>query len=168
MWYKIDYNRLGILLLPTFLRNQNIVTFVQVLLKPIDIIYYIWYNWRIDTMYKLEHTGQICSFRGSLNDRFDPLQRRIYIGDGQLHKPTYIYTESENKNKYAYTKEESGTIWLRTEEETADSGLDFIVFVPQEIYNSQIHELHAHIKFYKAGGKRYTILIISSNEHIKI
>lgn len=159
MWFNIDWNIFALDNIPTMLRKPSLAAFAQMLLKPLNSLYYKWYNWRIDNLYKLEHTGQVCSLEGSLNDKFDIVERRIYIGDGQIHKTFYIYTEAEAKTVYSHTESENKTIFLRTEAETADTGLDFIVFVPEEIYNSQIYALHAHIKFYKSGGKRYSIFI---------
>ena len=159
MWFKIDWNILALDNIPTMLRKPTTATFAQLLLKPIQSLYYKWNNWRIDNIYKLEHTGQVCSLEGSLNDKFDPFERRIYIGDGQFYETTYIFTEAEEQELWMETESEAETIWIRTESETADTGLDFIVFVPEEIYNGQIYALHAHIKFYKSGGKRYSIFI---------
>jgi hypothetical protein len=159
MWYKIDWDILVINLLPTFLRKPALVGYVQALISPIVSLHHNWYNWRIDNIYKLEHTGQVCSLRKSLNDKFDPVERRIYISSGQFFDTTYIFTEAEEQDVWLETEEEEETIWIRTEAETADTGLDFIVYVPEQIYDTQIHGLHAHIKFYKAGGKRYNIFI---------
>ena len=159
MWYKIDWNILALDNIPTALRKPSVSALAQIVLKPLNSLYYKWYNWRIDNIYKLEHTGQICSLRGSLNDKFDPLHRRIYIGDGQIFDTTYIFTEAEEQDVWLDTEGEPDTIWLRTEGETADTGLDFIVYVPQDIYDRQLDGLKAHIDYYKAGGKRYKIHI---------
>lgn len=159
MWYNIDFNKLVVLLLPTFLRKPLLVGYVRALVAPIDSIYYKWHNWRIDNIYKLEHTGQICYLRGSLNDKFDPIERRIFIGNGLLFETQYIFTEAEEQDVWLGTEAEADTLWLRTESETADTGLDFIVYVPETIYNAQLDGLKAHIEFYKAGGKRYKIII---------
>jgi hypothetical protein len=159
MWFNIDWNILVLDNTPTMLRKQSLTAFVQLLLKPIISLNYKWYNWRIDNIYKLEHTGKVCSLRGSLNDKFDPIERRIHIGEGQIYETTYIYTEGEAQEVYANTESEPDTIWLRTEPETADTGLDFIVWVPGQIYNTQIYALKAHVDFYKAGGFRYNIFI---------
>lgn len=146
-------------MLPPILRKQIWAQWMQIAVTPISKLYDVWYNWRIDNIYKIEHTGQVCSLRGSLNDKFDPIERRIYIGNGQFYDTTYIYAEAEAQDVWLETESEERTIWLRTEGETADTGLDFIVFVPEQIYNTQIHGLNAHIKFYKAGGFRYNIFI---------
>jgi hypothetical protein len=159
MWYKIDWNILALDNLPTMLRKPSVSVLAQILLKPLNSLYYKWYNWRIDNIYKLEHTDQICYLRGSLNDKFDPVERRIYIGNGLLFDTQYIFTEFEEQDVWLGTEAEEETVWLRTEAETADTGLDFIVYVPEIIYNTQLDGLRAHIEFYKAGGKRYNIFI---------
>ncbi|MCC9072446.1 hypothetical protein LNQ49_12720 [Flavobacterium sp. F-65] len=159
MWFDISWNKFGVQNLPIKWREVNSISFLKVLLQPINDLYYKWNNWRIENIYKLEHTGQVCSLEGSLNDKFDPIERRIYIGDGQFYETFYIYTQAEQQDRFANTETEGETIHLRTESETADTGLDFIVFVPELIYKTQIYALHAHVKFYKAGGKRYNIFI---------
>ncbi len=159
MWHNIDWNILVLDNIPIALRKPSFSGLAQIVLKPLNSLYYKWCNWRLDNIYKLEHTGQICSLRGSLNDKFDPVQRRIYIGDGQIFDTTYIFTEAEEQDVWLDTELEPETIWLRTEGETADTGLDFIVYVSQDIYNMQLDSLKAHIDYYKAGGKRYNIFI---------
>lgn len=160
MWYNINWSVLTVNLLPTFLRKPIVVSFIQALIAPVETLYDKWFNFRVDNVYKLNNTGQVCYLRGSLNDKFDPVQRRIYISDGQFFDTTYIYTEAEGQNVNVRTEVEEPTIWLRTESETADTGLDFIVFVPTQIAISQEFGLKAHIEFYKAGGFRYTIFLI--------
>lgn len=159
MWYNIDWNILALDQIPIALRKPSVSAFAQIVLKPLNSLYYKWYNWRIDNLYKLEHTGQICYLRGSLNDKFDPVERRIYIGNGLLYDTQYIFTEAEELEVWLDTDDEEETIWLRTESETSDTGLDFIVYVPEAIYNTQLDGLKAHINFYRAGGKRYSIFI---------
>lgn len=159
MWFDIDWYKFGTQNLPNKWRDVSTIQFVKVLLRPLNDVYYKWYNWRIDNIYKLENTGQICYLRGSLNDKFDPVERRIYITDGLEFETVYIYTEAEDRTVYIYTEAENKPLYLRTEAETADSGLDFLVYVPLSIYNNQKDGIKAHIKFYKDGGKRYKIII---------
>lgn len=160
MWYKVEYNALALHILPPFMRKPALAAFAQVCVKPVDSLYYKWKLFREDNIYKLSHTGQICYLRKSLNDRFDVEQRRIYIGEGNIYNTFYLYTEAEAQQRHGNTEQESPTIFLRTEDETADTGLDFIVWVPLEVFNANIYDLHAHIQLYKAGGKRYNIFII--------
>lgn len=151
MWYNVNYNRLVVLLLPSYLRKPKIVGYIQALIVPIDKLYYKWSLFRNDNLYKVAHNAQICKFRKALNDRFDQIQRRIYIGDGNRFEREYLYTTGENRPRYL------GTMYLRQSEDYSDTGVDFIVFVPQEIINALPFELKALIEFYKLGGKRYKI-----------
>ena len=152
MWYSIDFFLLAIQMLPTKLRTLSIASFTLPSIKPLGSLHYKWENYRADNIYKLTHTGQVCSLRKSLNDKFDQSERRIYIGEGNDFNTLYLYTEAENQDKYL------GTFYLRSDAET-DTDLDFIVYVPQEIYRIQIHGLNAHINFYKQAGRRYAIFI---------
>lgn len=162
MWFNIDYDRYGIEQLPIKWRDSISVAYLKALLLPIKQIYYRWFNLRNDNIYKLEHTGQVCSLRGSLNDLFDAELRRIYIGDGQQNSTTYVHTEAELQELHTNTEPENDndTMYVFTESETSDTGLDFIVYVPGQIVDAQIFALKAHIDFYKADGKRYVIISI--------
>lgn len=151
MWYKVDYNKLVILLLPTFLRKSKIINFLQCLVFPIGQLYYTWTQLRNDNLYKVEHNAQVCKFRKALNDRFDQTQRRIYITDGNKYEREYLYTTAENRPRYL------GVMYLHQTQDYADTGVDFIVWTPKEIITTQYYELVALIEFYKLGGKRYKI-----------
>lgn len=151
MWFNIDYNRLGILMLPTFLRKPILVSYVQVLLTPIANLHYQWKQKRLADWYKLNHTGQVCYLRKVLNDTLDVSERRIYIGEGNSFPRKYIYTRAENKPTFL------GTMHIYQNSEYVSVGADFTVFVPIEIINTRIHELNALIVFYKLASKRYKI-----------
>ncbi len=157
MWYDLNF---GILIREYFWKEILKPTFKAYLIasiSPIKTLHFTWSQFRIDNIYKLDHNGQVCYLRKALNDKFDPVERRIYIGDGQLFDTFYIYTEAEAQDRFVHAEEEDPVIYLRTESETADTGLDFIVYVPTAIASSQIHGLNSLIKFYKLGGKRYNI-----------
>lgn len=158
MWCNINWDVFGVQNLPSKWRDVESIQFIKILLRPLKDVYDTWYNWRMDNIYKLEHNGQICYLRGSLNDRFDPIERRIDITDGLEFDTFYIYTEAEDRTVWLYTESENKPIYLRTEAETADTGLDFLVYVPLEIYNNEKDALIAHIEFYRDGGKRYKII----------
>ena len=151
MWFKVEYNKLALLLLPDFLRGDLIIAYVQTLFIPIDKLYYLWYKFRTENLYKVKHTGQICYLRKALNDKFDFMERRIYIGNGNTFIREYLYTTAENRTRFL------GTMYLNKNEDYADTGVDFVVFVPLEIMNTLSFEVKALIEFYKLGGKRYKI-----------
>ncbi|QEE51030.1 hypothetical protein FUA48_16035 [Flavobacterium alkalisoli] len=161
MWFDVNFLLLLINELPINKRKLKNIRFLSVLLKPIETVYYNWFQLRKENIYKLNHNGQVCYLRKSLNDKFDTVLRRIYITNGQINETAVIYTEAEQQDEYIGSETEEDFLWLYTEGETGDTGLDFIVYVPQEVYDNSLHSVNAHIRFYKAGGKRYTILVIS-------
>lgn len=154
MWYNIDYDKLVIDMLPTFLRKARLIAFVQSCVLPIKQKHYQWLNKRNQDWYKINHNGQICFLRKALNDALDISLRRIYIGDGNAFPRKYIYTHQEAQPRYI------GTYYIYQRSEFIGTGADFIVYVPQEIIDNNWHELNAIIKFYKLASKRYQILAI--------
>lgn len=158
MWYKVNFNVLVVQLLPTFLRKPAFMAFVQVLMKPIIAVYDDWIIARDENIFRLYHTGQVCHLRKSLNFKFDEEKKRIEIKKGDLYNTTYIYTDGEGFGKYVFPENKPETIWLRTELETADTGLDFLVVVPEDIYKTRLESIEAHVKFYKAGGIRTKVI----------
>lgn len=151
MWYNVDWKRLVLLLLPTFLRSEKITAFCSVLVGPIEALHYDWLQYRADNLYNLGHNSQKCYLRAALNDRFDVQLRRIRIEEGNKHKRFYIYTDAEKKPKHM------GTIYLHQDSDYDDTGVDFIVVVPADlVYNP--YEMTALVDFYRLASKRYKIV----------
>lgn len=152
MWYKIDFNKLILLLLPTFLRKPKLFAYLKALISPLVSLYDIWNLNRVENIKILQYNSQKCYLRGVLNDKFDPDQRRINISNTGNKSQDYIYTEAENLPVYL------GTMWLETEFNYAGSTVDFLVNVPQELINIKINEIAATIEFYVLAGKSYQII----------
>lgn len=151
MWYKIDWNKFIILSLPTFLRNSRMGSLLGLFSAEMNNIHYTWEEYRKDNIYKLNHNSQVCYLRKALNDRFDPVNRRIVITGSHRYKQQYIYTEVEKKDKYL------GTLYLRQDVDFADNGVDFLVLAPSELLDADNYEMKALIDYYKLASKRYKI-----------
>lgn len=159
MWFEFNTYIWAVQQLPNRWRDAVSISFAMALVKPIRTLYNTWYNYRENNLYMLEHTGQICSLRKSLNDKFDPIQRRIYIDDAVQYDDVVLYTEAEDIPVTFYTEAEGIPVVLYTEAEM-DSDLDYIVYVPAQVFNTQIHALKSHINYYNMAGLRYAIFII--------
>lgn len=151
MWYDIDYKKLAVLLLPTFLRKPVLTAYLQALLVPVSQLHYTWLQKRLDDWYVLNHTGKVYSLRNVLNDKLDVASRRIYITDGNAFPRKYIYTRAEKKPVFL------GKLFIYQNSEYLNTGVDFIVFVPQEVIDTKINELHSLIRKSKLASKRYQI-----------
>ena len=162
--FQLDIEKLSLLLIPTFLRKAKLVGWLRMLVAPIGRLHYDFTLKRAADIRKLSLNGQVCYLRKALNDTFDPLLRRIRILEGSQYQSQYIYTEAERKPKFL------GTMYLRRGVDYADTGVDFIVKVPQEVWDSQktptseigryrFFEMEALIGFYKLASKRYMIAL---------
>jgi len=151
MWYNIDFNKLAVLMTPSFLRKPVLTAYLQSLLMPVSQLHYDWLQKRLADWYVINHTGQVRLLRKVLNDTLDVGSRRIYITDGNAFPRKYIYTRAEKKPVFL------GKLFIYQNSEYLNTGVDFIVFVPQEVIDTKINELHSLIRKYKLASKRYQI-----------
>jgi len=153
MWFNVHWKKLAVLLTPTFLRSELMKSWIELLMEGINDIHYQWLQFRKSNIYILAHNSQVCYLRGALNDRFDNEQRRIQIIDGNKYQRKYIYTDEEQKPRFL------GIIYIHGDEDYSDTGVDFIVEVPNDIIFN-INEMKGLIDFYKLASKRYKIVIL--------
>ena len=153
MWYKINFDKLVILLLPTFLRKPRMIAFLSLFSKELTTLYNAWLLKKIADEIWLNHNSQVCYLRKILNDEFDDLERRIKITDGQLYERKYIYTLGEKKPV------KLGRIYIRQTTDYADTGIDFFVIVPAEVNIEQNkYKLEALVNRYRLASKRFKVI----------
>ena len=150
--FNINYYKFLLQLIPVFLRTTVIVAFVDCLITPVKQLYGQFTTYRNNTLYELDHNGQVFSLQNVLNDRFDNTQRRIYITDGFTKERFYIHTRAENKPKFLKK-------YIHNRGDYVDTGVDFIVWIPVAIVISleEMYELRALINKYRLDPKRYKV-----------
>ena len=151
MWFNVNWKKLAVLLTPTFLRGKKMMAWLELIIEGVNQVHYQWLQLRKNNIYNLAHNSQVCYLRAALNDRFDNEQRRITILDGNKYSRKYVYTDAEQKPKFL------GTILIHGDEDYQDTGVDFIVSVPNDIFFSEA-EMTSLIDFYKLASKRYKII----------
>ena len=154
MWYKVDFDKLILLLLPTFLRKPVLFGYVRALITPIASLHYKWSRMRDENLIKLSYNSQRCYLRAALNDKYDTDLRRITIGETLGVDQDYIYTQAENLDVFL------GVMYLEQDFNYSNSTVDFLVNVPGQVLNDKINEITATINFYKLAGKSYKLLAI--------
>ncbi len=153
-YYQINFDKLVLLLLPTFLRKSKLVAFATVLVAPVKEMYQEFREQQKKDWYRLNHNGQVFSLRKVLNDHFDNELRRIDIIDFETYQRTYIYTPVEDKPLYLNGEGEDAK-YIYTSAEYANQ-FDFVVVVPLNLgYNK--YKMRALIDEYKLITKKYTI-----------
>ena len=77
--YDVNFKRLALLLLPTFWRRPLFAAMAYAAVSPLQYLHTRFILWKRGGDYRLEHNGQVCYLRALLNDKFDPIDRRITI-----------------------------------------------------------------------------------------
>ncbi|TCI93694.1 hypothetical protein [Tenacibaculum sp. M341] len=158
--YNIDFNKQISLLLPTFKRKIKITSYLKALIKPLTELYKnlnsgeSFLEFYKNTLYKLNHNGQVVYLQKVLNDRFDKDLRRIYITDGLFNTPTYVYPHIVEKDVYLNTQ------YIFSGTDLAFKDVDFVVVFPTDVNISD--EVGIRIKslinYYKLASKTYDII----------
>lgn len=93
--FQIDYRRLVLLLLPTFLRRSRIYAFLSAMVFGIEELHRRFTRSRGANLLRCRRNGQVCYLRALLNDELDPVQRRITLDDAsQPGEWVMIYDEN--------------------------------------------------------------------------
>ena len=160
MIYNINFSRLLINMLPTFLRQPVIYGILYAAGKVLGLTYKDFTTARKEHNYKLTHNGQVCYLRAALNDAF---------GGG------FDILEVERRGEwlYAITEDGSGILLsvgeggnaaeveggqkvplVYTETLLNASQNSFIVSVPYSIYQTRLPAVAALVDKYKLISKR--------------
>lgn len=92
--FKIDYSRLTMLLLPSFLRSSRILLLVRAAVQGVSSLYGIFTVNRNANIYRLSNNSQVCYLEKVLNDAYDKTNRKIHIDDYSAYGTlSYIYSE---------------------------------------------------------------------------
>jgi hypothetical protein len=154
MWNKIDFDRLVLLLLPTFLRKPVLFGYMKALVSPIASLHYKWEQMRTANLLKLSYNGQRCYLRKALNDSFDNELRRITIDETSRLDQDYLYTQAENLDVYL------GVMFLEADFNYVVGTVDFLVKVPGMFLEEKRNEITALVDFYKLAGKSYQLISV--------
>lgn len=152
--FNVDFDKLLTWLLPALLRKPVFFAWVQTLCSPVKQLYDEFIAKRTTDLYVLNHDSRVFSIQAVLNDRFDNVNRTIYLTDGFAKPRIYLYTPEENKPVYL-----NPTIPVYNEGDYGDTGIDFIVWVPNAvaISNQDLIEMTSLVNKYKLASKRFSI-----------
>jgi hypothetical protein len=141
--YDIDFRRLTVDLVPAVLRRPRLLAFLDALVKPVQDLHATFLRARSAVYAELPITPQVCVLRYHLNERWDRLQRRIRILDGQDGEGPRLYTEAEGNPLFLPLTLEA-------------SRVDFLVEIPTEL-RGYARVIQAFLDRHKLPTKSYTI-----------
>lgn len=156
--YIIDYVKFVLQRVPEELRKVDLLAYLNVIVGSIVYIYNNLILFRDQIIYKLTITPQVCFLEKMLNDRYDNVLRSIYIEDGAVHSPLFVFTTAEAQPVFIYLKSEASKpkTFLYSKGEVSTVTFDFIVFVPVEV-SFDVDEMSALVNSYKLASKLFSI-----------
>lgn len=151
MMFEIDFKRLIVLLLPSWLRRPLIFGLLRAGAVGVERVYGEFTNARAGHIFRLTHNGQVCYLRGVLNH---------YFGNGfkigsmkQEGEWLYAVTESGEQIPVTVGEQGPGVPVVYSEQMLNMAQNDFIVFVPARAW-AKLAEIKAMVDKYKLITKR--------------
>lgn len=156
--YNINYGKLSTLLLPMCLRGARLQSIASVLLSPLVGLRNELVAFKDEKHYRMTHNGQTCYLRAALNDRFDPIERGIFIteeGDGN----NGIILHERSKERFTRIKRrEDGITELFRRGYAGVGNIDFWVNIPTRLQDCVSNDVvRAVVDIYKLTSVRYGI-----------
>lgn len=156
MDYAIQFWDMCWQLMPHFLRGTNMRVWLAVMLVPMQSLNARFQNTVQDVRYKLGFTGQVLYLEHLLNDLFDENLRRVYIEDGVVSQPSYLYNKIEQRPLYLFNNSENTPLYIQNQAEY-NAQFDFLVRVPASLLPAQDLSIRANVKAYKPAGRRFDV-----------
>lgn len=155
--YKINYSKLVLLLLPTFLRQNVIVALLSALTSPIRMLYNSFIQYKDNTLQELEVTPQVFSLRNALNRAYN-LQEGFIIEDYVKQGDWLIvYDEIEYRSELLVIVEDDTYLLVHDESTLQQVQGGFIVTVPNSLSASDYPRIRTIINKHKLMGIPYIL-----------
>ncbi|MEG0560009.1 MAG: hypothetical protein RR513_05790 [Muribaculaceae bacterium] len=155
--WLIDYKRLAVLVLPTFLRKPMLVRYVQVMISAVSTVHAQLTTYRDSIGYELSMTGQVCRLRALLNDSFDAVKRRITIVDVEgKSSATVVWRRDALRGLTIAMRNNGGGVAISCRDYEGVNSPAFDVVIPVEV-SVDDRRLRALVNAHKLAGKQFTI-----------
>lgn len=155
--WRIDFARLAVLTLPTFLRKPVIARYSRVMATGVAKTHSQLVEYRDSISYELSMTGQVCRLRALLNDAFDAVQRRITVVDvEQAPSATVVWLRADRRGLAIAMRDNGGGLAISCRGYEGIKQPDFEVIVPARVVVDD-RRLSALVNSHKLAGKRYKL-----------
>lgn len=158
----IEYKKLAVLLLPTFLRQPLVISLTRVAMVPMQRLHDAFQGEKAKRLYELEHTSQTCHIKAALNDEFGITE--YYAGFdiedlNTLGDWVVAYDEVAEFEEAICTIEDGGALVVWDEEIIMAPTEAFAVIMPPSVewneYN--IARIKAVVNKYRLASRTFSI-----------
>jgi hypothetical protein len=155
--FNINYKRLVLLSLPTFLRKPLLVAFLHAAVAPATSLYRLFMINRINNLYRLRMNAQVCYLRKVLNDAFPSVNGAIQIRDAD-RAGKWMFAYDQDVDRTSLNIEDGGTMFYdRAAIIEQASGFEVVVPAALKTPNNDT-KMRVLLNQYKLLSKKYTII----------
>lgn len=153
--YQIDYKRLALLLLPTFLRKPRIFAFLSAFVFGVSVLHNRFMKNRTANLLRIKRNGQVCYLKGMLNDELDPDKMRIRITDQDV-EGDWVFAMDEEEPYQLFIDNKGITVY--GEGLIITNTAFFYVSVPWKKEDTNMNDrMKSFLNEYKLLSKKYII-----------
>lgn len=158
--YNLDWNKILRHYLSTWFGPVR-VAWLSSLISPFYTLSdAMFITFRSEVIELARYSRQKIILQSILNKAFNTGNKTdIYIvNSDRFVEPTYLFNEVEGYDpEYLFNEGDGAAVYLYNEAEFAQA-YDFIVYVPEAIYTTNLTRLKGLIDLYKAAGPNYAII----------
>jgi hypothetical protein len=156
--FNINYKRMVLLSLPTFLRRPLLVAFLHAAVAPATSLYRLFMLNRTNNLYRLRMNAQVCYLRKMLNDAFPSADGGIKIRDSDRGGRWLFAYDQDASDRVSLSIEDGGTVFYdRGAIIEQAAGFEVVVPVALKSPNNDT-KMRVLLNQYKLLSKKYTII----------
>jgi len=158
----IDYRKLIVLLLPTFLRQPALIAILRALMYPLQSLHDLHQAARTQRLYELHHTSQICYIKAALNDEFGITDYANGFEIEDINAPgewVWIYDEGLERFDDEQHMLFNDPTWIHNESAILPPTSAFTVLVPAQITIDETNDarIRSIVNKYRLASRTFEI-----------
>lgn len=169
MWYKVDFSRLAVQLLPPILRSRFLVSLLRVMTVPLRCLYGEFLSLKADADNRLVIAGNVQYLEKALNDAFYLNDRQIYIETPEeRERIDYMYFSSELRDVGNMHSRAEGVPSYFVMKDEGPVPVNFIVMIPtflctstdrseDKYHGRNLKTITGILSIYKPAGRTFGI-----------
>lgn len=161
--FLIDFRKLVVMLLPTFLRQPTLMAWSITMTNPIKTLHERWLPKREDRLYNLQHVGQVCHLKAVLNDYFyiaDYAHGFQIVDEDAQGDWVVLYDETGRLSDEQVIIHDDEYIELHDERDILPATDSFVVQVPASVpYDKNVSTIKRIVAQHRLASRTFTVKI---------
>ena len=160
---QIDYRKLTVLLLPTFLRQPVLMAWLRAMAHPLQELHDRHQRARAQRLYELYHTSQICFIKEALNKEFGITDYANGFEIEDINAPgNWVWAYDENVDRFSGQEliiHDNDPVFIHDLLAILPPTSAFIVLVPQQIQLDETNDarIRSIVNKYRLASRTFEI-----------